>query len=218
MSRVAARSSVASALPTVIAVTDRRRCAPRSLLEAAESAVARGARGIWLREKDLADHQRLDVARELAAILEPVNGLLLVGCDGDPLAGIEAIGSVEVGIHLSRGAAFRPAEELRRRGHVRLIGRSCHSLDEVQRAEAEGCDYVTISPVLPSHSKPGYGPPLGLAELRRVCAATRLPVVALGGIDATNQQACRAAGAASVAMLGAFMDPPCEPGWSRSES
>lgn len=218
MSRMAPESSVALALPRLIAVTDRRRCAPRSLAEATKTAVERGARGIWLREKDLADQERLELARELAAILEPVNGVLLVGCDGDPLAGIELVGSVEVGIHLSSDAPFRPAEVLRRRGQVCLVGRSCHSLAEVLRAETEGCDYVTVSPVLPSRSKPGYGPPLGLDGLRRVCAATRLPVVALGGIDANSEQACRAAGAASVAMLGAFMDVPCERAWSRSES
>ncbi|MCY4036738.1 MAG: thiamine phosphate synthase, partial [bacterium] len=84
-----------------------------------------------------------------------------------------------------------------------IVGRSCHGLDEVRQAEREGADYVTISPVFESESKPGYGPPLGLGGLGRIARKAHVPVYALGGIDLGRVAACRDAGAAGVAVQGA---------------
>jgi thiamine-phosphate pyrophosphorylase len=82
----------------------------------------------------------------------------------------------------------------------------CHGAAELAAAAAEGAAYATVSPVYPSRSKPGYGPPLGPAGLRDLCAGAGLPVYALGGIETADQAAeCRAAGAAGVAVMGAVM-------------
>jgi len=87
-------------------------------------------------------------------------------------------------------------------GHV--VGRACHSAAEVVRVT--GLEYVTVSPVYPSGSKPGYGPALGLSTLRNWCAACAVPVLALGGIDApARAAACVRAGASGVAVMGAVM-------------
>lgn len=86
----------------------------------------------------------------------------------------------------------------------RVIGRACHSAAEV--VAATGLAYVTVSPVYPSASKPGYGPPLGLSTLRNWCAACAVPVLALGGVDSpVRAAACVRAGAAGVAVMGAVM-------------
>jgi thiamine-phosphate pyrophosphorylase len=65
-------------------------------------------------------------------------------------------------------------------------------------------DYVTLSPVFPTETKPGYGPaltPSGAAAL-----ACDVPWLALGGIDSPERAAaCMAAGAHGVAVLGAIM-------------
>ena len=69
-----------------------------------------------------------------------------------------------------------------------------------------GAAYATLSPVFPTAPKPGYGPPLGLAGLARLARTVPdLPVYALGGIDAASAAACRGAGAAAVAVMGAVM-------------
>ncbi|MER3469224.1 MAG: thiamine phosphate synthase, partial [Thermoflexus sp.] len=73
------------------------------------------------------------------------------------------------------------AEARRRLGPGRWIGVSVHSLAEAQRAAEAGADYITLSPIFPSISKPDYGPPLGLEVLRQVATAVPLPVIALGG-------------------------------------
>jgi thiamine-phosphate pyrophosphorylase len=86
------------------------------------------------------------------------------------------------------------------------VVRSCHSLAEVQAAEREGCDWVTLSPIFTTASKPGYGPALGVGGLVSLLAATTVPVYALGGIDSPEAvAACRSAGAHGVAVMGAIM-------------
>jgi thiamine-phosphate pyrophosphorylase len=70
---------------------------------------------------------------------------------------------------------------------------------------AAGADYVTLSPVFLTESKPGYGPALGLEGLAAAVAAAKGPVIALAGITAANAAACIRAGAAGVAVMGEVM-------------
>jgi len=68
-----------------------------------------------------------------------------------------------------------------------------------------GADYVTVSPVFLTVSKPGYGPALGTDGLARIVARVAGPVIALGGVTAANAASCRAAGAQGVAVMGEVM-------------
>ncbi|MEV0454469.1 thiamine phosphate synthase [Catellatospora methionotrophica] len=171
----------------VVVVTDRHQAAG-PLADVVAGAVGGGARVVLLREKDLPRAQRLRLAVALRALLRPVGGLLIVAGQ-DTLDG-EAL-------HLRTGAVA-PL------GRPRLLGRSCHDGLDVDRLSTE--DYVTLSPVYPSRSKPGYGPPLEAAGLRRLAARAGRPVLALGGVETPEQvAACREAGVAGVAVMGALM-------------
>ena len=80
----------------------------------------------------------------------------------------------------------------------------CHSVAEVEAAG--DADFVTVSPVAPTLSKPGYGPSLGVAGVRAaVEAAGPVPVFALGGVTAQNARSFREAGAYGVAVMGAVL-------------
>ncbi|MEV4539519.1 thiamine phosphate synthase [Asanoa sp. NPDC049518] len=176
-------------LPRLLVLTDRTQCAG-PLPRAVGAAVEAGARAVVLREKDLPAGARAALAAELAGILAPVGGTLIVASHD----GADAV-------HLAARDPFpcrsRPA----------LVGRSCHDLAEVAAAAAEGCDYVTVSPVYPSVSKPGYGPPLGPAGLAAL-TRTGPPVFALGGVGPRQVAECRAAGAHGVAVMGGVMRDP----------
>jgi thiamine-phosphate pyrophosphorylase len=74
----------------------------------------------------------------------------------------------------------------------------------VEDAHAAGADYVTLSPIYQSASKPGYGPPLGLGAIERA-AQIGIPVLALGGMTASNAAKAMSAGAAGVAVMGGVM-------------
>jgi thiamine-phosphate pyrophosphorylase len=172
----------------VMLFTDRRQ-ARRPLADVVAAAVDGGARLVVLREKDLPDDQRAALAARLRTVLARVGGrLLLAGRTAGP-----------DGQHLAAADPWPRAP----RG---LVGRSCHDAAELAAAAAEGAAYATLSPVFPSRSKPGYGPPLGLPGLRDLCAGAGLPVYALGGVESADLVArCRDAGAAGVAVMGAVM-------------
>ena len=173
--------------PRLLVLTDRTQTAERPLLDVVAAAIAGGARAVVLREKDLAEPARAELASALAAVLRPVDGMLLVA-SGPPTAD---------GVHLSTADPFPiPAPP--------VIGRSCHSAAQLRDAAAEGCAYATLSPIFRSASKPGYGPPLGPEALRDA----PLPVLALGGVTTSNAAACVAAGAHGVAVMGELMRAP----------
>jgi thiamine monophosphate synthase len=179
-----------TALPPLVVLTDRRQCGGRPLVDVVRDAVDGGARWVVVREKDLPIGRRLALCEQITDIVAPVGGI------------------VSMDRHLS---ATDPFPELpptpTPTSAPAPIGRSCHALDELRRAEAEGCAYAFASPVFATASKPGYGPALGRATLAAWCAAIgpRLAVYALGGIDATNAAGCIDCGAAGVAVMGAIM-------------
>ncbi|RKR90107.1 thiamine-phosphate pyrophosphorylase [Micromonospora pisi] len=182
-------------MPNGLVVVTDRRLARAPLPEVVRAAVAGGARWVLLREKDLPRDERLALAEELRLILAPAGGTLLVA-GPDPLGGNA--------VHLASAGPYPPPE-------LPLVGRSCHDAAELLRLTTE--DYVTLSPVFPSRSKPGYGPPLRPVGLARLARRTSVPVLALGGVsDAEQVAACVVAGAAGVAVMGAVMgaDDPTE--------
>ena len=70
-------------------------------------------------------------------------------------------------------------------------------------ADRFGCDYIGAGPVWATPSKEDAAPPLGLDGLRELCTAVTTPVVAIGGVDASNAGDCIRAGAAGVAVIRA---------------
>lgn len=85
-----------------------------------------------------------------------------------------------------------------------LLGRSASTLAEALATDA---DYLGVGPIWETPSKDDAGAPIGLQQLAEICAAVDVPVVAIGGIDATNAAACIHAGAAGVAVVRAAVDP-----------
>ncbi len=86
-----------------------------------------------------------------------------------------------------------------------VAGASVHDAEEASRAVADGASYVFASPVWPTKTHPG-APVLGLDGLRALVGATPVPVLALGGVDATRVAEALAAGVHGVAVLSAILD------------
>ncbi|MDG4828463.1 thiamine phosphate synthase [Solwaraspora sp. WMMD1047] len=184
-------------VPTgLLLVTDRSQ-ARRSLTSQVAAVVRAGVRWVLLRERDLPGDRRRALADRLRTILDPVGGRLIVA-GPDPLGG--------TAVHLPAPALGGPPALAGQPGlgGGLLVGRSCHDATELARVTTE--DYVTLSPVFASRSKPGYGPALGPAGLAELSGRSRVPVLALGGVETPERvAACVAAGAAGVAVMGALM-------------
>jgi thiamine-phosphate pyrophosphorylase len=101
------------------------------------------------------------------------------------------------GLHL-RGGELAPAGAT-----VRSV--SAHSPAELAQAEGYPEASALVSPIFAPTSKTSGLPPLGLEGLRALALGSRVPCVALGGIDAHRLDGCEAAGAAGAAILGALL-------------
>jgi len=84
---------------------------------------------------------------------------------------------------------------------IPILGFSTHSVGEAAEASASGADYLGFGPVFESPTKAGVREARGVSLLAEACRASRLPVVAIGGVNLDNAPACWRAGAASVAVI-----------------
>ena len=160
-------------------------------LETARAAVAGGATVIQLRLKGASTDKLVEAGapfRDLPAtfvVNDDVEAAIRLGADG---------------VHLGRDD---PGADRAREAGL-LLGISAASVEEA--TDAEGASYIGVGPVWATPSKPDAEPPIGLDGLRQICAAVAIPVVAIGGIDASNAADCIRAGAAGVAVIRAATD------------
>jgi thiamine-phosphate pyrophosphorylase len=167
-----------------------------SLEAALERSFAGGCRWVVIREKDLDSDERMKLVETILKLAEPYNAKILVNAD-------MKAAEIAHGVHLPQGQSCTHARATL--GPDKIIGVSAHSIGEAGAAASAGADYATISPMFPTQSKPGYGPPLYLDGLKRVVGNVTIPLVALGGVTAATALSCRRAGASGVAVLGTIM-------------
>lgn len=89
-----------------------------------------------------------------------------------------------------------------------LIGVSTHNEAQVEKALADGADYLGFGPVFATASKRNPDPIVGIERLRAVCASTRVPIVAIGGVTLPRVPELVAAGAHAVAIIAAVNQAP----------
>jgi thiamine-phosphate pyrophosphorylase len=161
--------------------------------QAAVIAVESGATVIQLRLKGAPTD-------EVVAVGRPFRGLpvtFVVNDDVDAALELRADG-----VHLGRtdpGAERALAEGL-------MLGVSAATVQEAVAGERLGATYVGAGPIWPTPTKPDADPSIGLDGLREISAAVSIPVVAIGGIDASNAADCISAGATGVAVVRAATD------------
>ncbi len=183
---------------SLVAITDCRAGAdPQATLA---SLIRGGITALMVREKHLGDPQLIDLARPLAALCRRHGVGFLVNRS---LVAAQVLAAD--GLHLGFDAPTL-AEARAMLGPVPFLGVSAHAGDDLAALHAAGADYVTLSPIFATASKP-TSPALGLEALAHACRH-RLPIVALGGITPTNAAACRQAGAVGIAAIGALWTAP----------
>lgn len=184
---------------SVYLVTDRGLARGRSLASIVEEAVEGGVTCVQLREKNCSTREFMDEARSLKRVLAPFSIPLIINDRIDIALAIDA-----EGVHL--GQQDMTIEDARRVAQDSLvIGISAESLEDAIRAEWQGADYIGISPVFSTPTKPDTAPPLGLAGVKLLSAAVSIPTVGIGGINRDNAASVIQAGADGIAVVSAIV-------------
>ncbi|TKB93673.1 MAG: thiamine phosphate synthase [Nitrospira sp.] len=183
----------------LLLVTDRHQIHGRSLVTVLSHAIMAGVPAIQLRERDLPTGELLPLAQEIHSLTAPRAVPLILNDRVDLVLALNLDG-----VHLRANSL--PVSVVRRLiGPNRLIGISTHSVEDVQRANHDGADYIIFGPIFDTPSKRSFGAPLGLEVLADVCRNSMVPIFAIGGITSERVRNVRRAGAHGVAVIGALL-------------
>jgi len=169
------------------------------IAEDVRQAIAAGAVMVQYREKGKTAEVQLAEAREIQAICRKAKVPFIVNDDVSLAKEIGADG-VHVGPH-----DMSPAEARKILGEKAIVGVSVASSEEALAAEKQGASYVAASPVFVTPTKPDAGKPVGIDGLKKIRAVTKLPLVAIGGINEGNVAEAIAAGVDMVCAISASL-------------
>ncbi|MEK7365945.1 MAG: thiamine phosphate synthase [Candidatus Deferrimicrobiota bacterium] len=181
-------------------ITDEKASRGRPHLQVAEAAILGGADVLQLRDKEASSGQLYRVALQLRKLTRDAKVPFIVNDRLDIALAADADG-----VHV--GQADLPASVVREiMGPGKILGVSVDTVEEALLAEKDGADYLGVGPVFEARgTKPDAGEPLGVDRIVRIRRHCRLPIVAIGGIDAGNARKVREAGADAAAVISAIV-------------
>jgi thiamine-phosphate pyrophosphorylase len=163
-----------------------------------EESLVAGADMVQLRCKSVSYSDIVRRARNLRFLAAAKGKPLIVNDNLE--AAVEAGAD---GVHLGPNDMSIKTARLAAAGRPLIIGASVGAVDTARVAEADGADYLGVGPVYPTSSKSDTRPVIGLARLKEICEAVKIPVFAIGGINMDRLPGVLAAGAAGAAVISA---------------
>ena len=181
----------ALSLPPLYAISNVGELGEEVFLGRMALALGQGLRLVQLREKSLSRAVLHALALRMLPLLRAHGARLIINGDIALANEVGADGVQLTGTQLA---------ELKARPDVSWCAASCHSADELRRAETLGCDFALLSPVLPTQSHPGAAS-LGWEKFAEIVAGCAIPVYALGGLELADSETAWQHGAHGVALL-----------------
>lgn len=175
------------------AITDRN-LIQSSLGEDIAAAVKGGAGLIQLREKNVTEDEYIAYAREALAVCRSLGARLIIN---DSVAVCAAVGAD--GVHLGQGDTD-PKEARRILGGNAIIGVTAKTVEQAQRAETDGADYLGSGAVFGTSTK-ADAVKMDIETLREIVSSVSIPVYAIGGINAENISQLRGSGIYGAAVV-----------------
>jgi thiamine-phosphate pyrophosphorylase len=187
-------------LPRVYPILDTESLGRRGIgIETAAAAFLEGGAGILqIRHKGHWSRDFFAAASQVAKLCRE-NGTPLIVDDRADFAVLLA-----AGLHVGQDD-LSPRDARKLIGSEATLGYSSHNMAQLSAAGGEPVDYVAIGPIFATSSKRNPGPVVGVEEIRRCRALVEKPLVAIGGISLENARGVWAAGADSVAIIGALL-------------
>jgi 8-oxo-dGTP diphosphatase len=181
----------ALSLPALYAISNVAELGEAEFMHRLEAALKNGLRLVQLREKDCSREALRVLALKMLPLIRQHDARLIINADIELAKEIGADGVQLTGAQLA-GLSVRP--------DVDWCAASCHDEAELRRAEALGCDFALLSPVLATQSHPGV-PHLGWENFAATAAGSSIPVYALGGLTHADMNTAWQHGAHGIAML-----------------
>lgn len=179
------------------------------LLDYARAAVDAGAVAVQLRAKSW-PVQGLQLPKVYGSMVDALGDRVPILLN-DVLSAVQPHAHKSgAGLHVGQDD-FSPRTARFALGERAWIGYSTHNLAQVEIARRMPVGYIGFGPVRATTSKVGAGPEVGFEALAAACRATAKPVVAIGGLGLNDIEAVRQAGAASMAVIGAWLGTPERP-------
>ena len=178
-------------LPPLYAISNASELGVEEFMLRLQTSLHAGLRLIQLREKDLASDRLRALAQRVVAIAHAHGARVLLNANVALALDVGADGVQLTSMQLS---------ELTQRPEIDWCAASCHNAEELRRAEALGCDFALLSPVLPTKSHQG-APHLGWENFAATAAGSTIPVYALGGLNPQDMQLAWQHGAHGIALL-----------------
>lgn len=184
---------------TLYLVTDRKLAGERDLRQVVAEAVIGGVTVCQIREKELDSGPFLNSALELKKLLDE-HGVPLIINDRVDIA----LACGAAGVHV--GQSDLPCKKARELvGNRMVVGVSVETVEQAIKAQADGADYLGISPVYNTPTKTDTVAATGLEGLRAIRRATELPLVGIGGLSKKNAAEVIRAGADGIAVVSAIV-------------
>jgi thiamine-phosphate pyrophosphorylase len=183
-------------------VSDRASLYEKSLDNVILMAVKGGAAMVQLREKNVSTRFFIEEAQRIKIVLAPYTVPLIINDRVDVALAVGADG-----VHIGQEDMPYPlARKLL--GPDAIIGLSVETLERVEAAETFDVDYLGVSAIFATPTKTNTRNHWGIDGLRKVRAMSRHPLVAIGGINASNAAEVIQAGADSLAVVSAICSAP----------
>ena len=178
------------------AVTDSGCLVGRTLAQAAKEALRAGATFLQLREKNMPHDEFLAEARELAVIAKHYNVPFVINDEIEIALECGADG-VHVGQSDIQGRNIREII-----GSDKILGISAQTIEAAVLAEKSGADYIGVGAIFPTSTKTDADS-VSYEQLKEICAAVSIPVVAIGGISEENVLRLTGSGIDGIAVVSA---------------
>jgi len=183
-------------------LTDREMLVDTDIYTAVEDSIKGGATLVQLREKDISTLEFYNIASKVKTVTEKYNVPLIINDRIDIALSIDA-----AGVHL--GQSDMPASIARSIiGNDKIIGISTSTLEEAQKAEKEGADYVGVGAMFPTTTKDDASV-VSVACLKEIKDNISIPVVAIGGITKINVNLLKIANIDGVAVISDILAKKC---------
>jgi len=179
-------------------VTDRGLAGNRDFEEIVVAAIRGGATLVQLREKTADSGEFYKIACGIKRVTDFYHVPLIINDRADIALAVDA-----AGVHV--GQSDIPAAAVRRIiGEEKILGVSARTVEEAEKAESDGADYLGVGAVFPTATKKD-AEAVSAETLRKICRAVEIPIVAIGGVNANSMDKLSGSGISGIAVVSAIM-------------